>query len=183
VIALKHFFLDKNELGMWELRNDAVFDRIPQDRYIELIDFAWNIGREAAEECRDRYQTNIPAELAKKLGLSLLELQSGSSFSEYRVFSEYYSNLKRIVIYNKTIMEEYNKLVSDGFTELKDFIAMRELFITHEIFHHLECHVIGLTSRKKKITTFQIGPFKISSGVRAMCEIGAHSFTKTLLGI
>lgn len=183
MIDLEHFFLDKNELGMWELRNDAIFDRIPKDRYMELIDFAWNTGSEAAKECLKKYHTNIPDELVKKLGLTFLELDNEGASPAYRVFSEYYSNLKRIVIFKKTIMEAYNKLVADGFTEINDYAEMRELFIAHEIFHHLECHMIGLTSKKKKITTFKIGPFQITSGVRAMCEIGAHSFTKTLLGI
>lgn len=183
MIYLEHFFLDKYELGMWEIRNDILFDKIPKDKYMDFIDFAWNTGCETAKECLEKFDTAAPDELVKKLGLTLLELDGGLASPEYRIFSEYYSNLRRIVIFKKTIMREYNKLVANGFTEINDYTKLRGLFIAHEIFHHLECHEIGLTSRKKKITTFKIGPFEITSGIRAMCEIGAHSFTKTLLGI
>lgn len=175
--------MDKNGLGMWELKNDILFNKVPQDKYDEFIDFAWNTGCEAAKDCRNKYGSISPDELAVELGLSVVEIDRGLATPDYRVFSEYYSNLKRIVIFGDTIKDEFAKLVETGITDIKDYLKMRELFVAHEIFHHLECHVIGLTSKKKKIVTLEIGPFQITSGVKALCEIGAHGFTKTLLGV
>jgi hypothetical protein len=180
---MEHFFYDKYELGMWELKHDVLFNKIPSERYHEFIEFAWNIGYKTAQEYMNKYETRVPTELAGKLQLTLLELDNGYLSPEYWIFSEYMSNMKRIVLYKNTIVAEVKKLKSQGINEFDDYTKIRELFIAHEIYHHIECHDQGLTSRKKKLVTFKLGPFAMTSGIRALCEIGAHSFTKTVMNL
>ena len=179
---MEHFFKDTYELGMWELRSDTLFDKIPKEQYKELIDFAWQIGIETAKSYTEVLKTSIPSEMVKKLGLKVVEVDKKFGIPEYRIYSEYYSNLKKIVLYSTVIDEAFQKIDEKYKESILDYSMMKELFLAHEIYHHLECHNIGLTSKKKKITTFQLGPIKITSGIRALCEIGAHSFTKTLIG-
>jgi hypothetical protein len=180
---MEHFFQGKYELGMWELQNDVLFNRIAVEQYHELIDFAWNTGYKTAKEYITKYETSSPTEMLNKLGLTLLELNDGYISPEYRILSEYFSNMKRIVLYKSTIIEEVKKLKNLGISGFDEYTHIRELFIAHEIFHHIECHDQGLTSKQKKIVTFRWGPFTLTSGVRALCEIGAHSFAKTLLNL
>lgn len=176
------FFLDKKTLGMKELQNDILFDKIPVDQYEELIQFAWEAGLNAALKYQEKLDTTIPSEMLARSGLELLELEQDYTLPGCEVYSEYYSNLKRIVLYKKNILKAVHKLQEKGITEY-NYDSIRELFIAHEIFHHLECHHIGITFKKKKIVNFKIGPFKLESGVRALSEIAAHSFTKHLLKI
>lgn len=179
---MEHFFNDKYELGMWELKSDVVFDRIPKEKYEEFIDFAWETGNKTAIEYKNILNTQLPSDMAKKLDLVIEESDKNFDLPEYRVFSEYYSNLKKVIIYKRSITDEFENISKKNIFKIDDYSKMREFFIAHEIYHHLECHYIGLTSKKKKITTFKFGPIKITSGIRALSEVGAHSFTKTMLG-
>ena len=180
---MEHFFYDKYRLGLWELQHDVIFGKIPAERYSELIDLAWDAGRTTADEYREKYQTSVPEKLAEKMGVAIVDLADGATLPDYQVFSEYFSNLKKIVLYKNTIFAATVRLAAEGIIPCADYLAVRKLFIAHEIFHHIECHYHGLTSQRCKVTTFRLGPLKITSGVRALCEIGAHSFTKTLLNM
>lgn len=178
---MEHFFRDKEHLGMWELEHDVLFGKIPPDRYSQLIAFAWDLGRKTAHEYYENYGTRVPSQLASKLGLVLVEVQENAALPAYQVYSEYFSNQKRVVLHKDTILKAIRHLQGKGYAYCENYEQMRELFIAHEIYHHVECHVKGLTSQKQKIVTLKIGPLQITSGIRALCEIGAHGFAKTLL--
>jgi hypothetical protein len=178
---LEYFFNKRYEIGMWELKNDLLFNKIPLEQQQEFIDLAWNIGSTTAVRYCREYHTDIPTEFVAKLGLTLIELEQVASIPQIRICSEYYSNPKRIVLYKNTIEEEIEKLKAKGIMEFDKYLKIRELFIAHELYHHIECHDIGVTSQKGRIVICKIGPFRITSGVKALSEIGAHGFTKTLL--
>jgi hypothetical protein len=177
------FFGNSNELGMFELQNDPLFSKIPSENYRQLINKAWSIGSSTACKYSQQYGTRIPEKLVERLGLVLTEKEQGFVAPQYRICSEYYSNLRQIILYQDTIKGELEKLQAKGFTKYKDYTEIRSLFIAHEIFHHIECHDIGLTSKTDKLIIFKLGPWRITSGIRALSEIGAHGFTKTLLNL
>ncbi|HBE76498.1 MAG TPA: hypothetical protein DDW65_01760 [Firmicutes bacterium] len=180
---MEKFFGNRNALGLFELQNDPLFSKIPSANYHQLIDKAWSIGRNTADKYYQQYGTRFPEELVKKLGLVLTEKKQGFVAPQYRICSEYYSNLRQIILYQDTITGELEKLQAKGFIKYKDYTEFRSLFIAHEIFHHIECHDIGLTSKLDKLTVFRLGPWRITSGIRALSEIGAHGFTKALLNL
>ncbi len=180
---MDYFFQPRAELGLHELQNDLLFARIPPERYPQLIEGAWQTGRETAWRYIRQYGTCDPEELAVRLGLTLAEQEQGWVAPEYRICSEYYSNPRRIILYRDTIRGELEKLKAKGIGRYEDYAAIRPLFIAHELFHHIECHDIGLTSRRDKLTVFRWGPFRLTSGIKALSEIGAHGFTKTLLNL
>lgn len=179
---MEAFFGDPYELGMQELRHDLLFHKIPPEQYGEFIDCAWQAGRDAAETYSRRLGSDMPSEMASKLGLTVEEMGKDQC-KGYRAYSEYYSNPKKIILYMPMIEEAYQHLSEEQKAFIPDFSKMKELFLAHEIFHHLECHEIGLTSRKKKVETLHLGPVRLTSGIKALSEIGAHSFTRNLLGI
>lgn len=181
--GMEKFFGSRYELGLYELRNDLLFSKIPADRYSQLINKAWEIGSDTAWKYFAQYGTNNPEQLVRELGLILTEKEQGFVDPQYRICSEYYSNPRQIILYTDTIGTELEKLWAKGFDKYHDYAAIRPLFIAHEIFHHIECHDIGLTSKKEKLAVFKWGPFHITSGIRALSEIGAHAFTKALLNL
>lgn len=180
---MEYFSCDKYTLGLRELKNDLIYSKIPSDLYKELIDFAWETGCKKAKDCIIESNTTVPTDIVKKLNITVIDMDNSFAAVEYRILSEYYSNSRKIVLYKNAIMNEILKWEDKVFFECKDYSIIREIFIAHEIFHHLECYEIGLTSKKKKIRTLKIGPLEITSGIRALSEIGAHGFTKTLLNL
>lgn len=173
-------FKDKNELGMSELKRDAVFSRIPPERYDEMISFSWQTGESAARDYTKKTGSSIPSEMAKRMKLKIKSENWEQGHGNVRVYSEYEDKFNLITLHPNVISAGIQKARSHGLNQVKSYAAARELFIAHEIFHHLECRKLGLTSRKMEITTFQFGPVKIKSGIRALCEIAAHAFTRTL---
>ncbi|TCL59791.1 hypothetical protein EDC14_103728 [Hydrogenispora ethanolica] len=180
---MEYFFQTRAELGLHELQNDLLFGKIPPERYPGLIEGAWQTGREAALRYSSQYGTSNPEELAVRLGLTLVEQEQGWIAPEYRICSEYYSNPRQIILYRDTICGELEKLKAKGISRYESYAAIRPLFIAHELFHHIECHDIGLTSRRDKLIVLQWGPFRVTSGIKALSEIGAHGFTKALLNL
>ena len=89
------------------------------------------------------------------------------------VIRDYLSGRKQISLYTRSIAlwAEENKL---------DDETARNLILSHEYFHFLECNGLGLTSRLYQVPILIIGPLKIGrTGIRALSEIGAHAFAHT----
>jgi hypothetical protein len=179
-MGMEHFFKDKYELGLWELQNDILFHKIPKESHSSLIDLAWENGIIAAKDQILKLHTSDPVVIAEALGINIIHIEDNFGGCDYKIFSEYYSNEKKIVLYKNTIIKELSK---SHYTQQLDYIDGCKFFIAHELYHHLECHFIGLTSKKHKITTFEFWPIKLTSGIKALCEIGAHSFTKILMNM
>jgi hypothetical protein len=90
-----------------------------------------------------------------------------------RYFSDYLSGRRQIRLYSRSIAlwAEQNQL---------DEPSARNLILSHEYYHFLECTSLGLTSRLYQVPMFVIGPLKIGrTGIRALSEIGAHAFART----
>lgn len=173
-------FKDRNEMGMSELKRDAVFSRIPPDLYGELIDFGWHIGESTAKVYVQKLGTTVPSQMAKKFNLSVKSEDWEPGRSNVKIYSEYDDKLLQILLHPNIIKVGIEKAKASGVDQVQNYAVARELFLAHEIFHHLECREIGLTSKKRQIVTFQIGPFSLKSGLRSLCEIAAHAFTRTL---
>jgi hypothetical protein len=140
----------------------------------EYGEYAWQKGKRIAEGCRVAYFDALPSDLAKQLCLTVKDKDGSGHY-----FSEYTSNRSEIVLFKNVIQNnfielEYKHLVSGKYEEI------RELFIAHELFHHMECHdpTVGITYRERKVTIFSLGPIKLKTGIRSLSEIGAHSFTR-----
>jgi hypothetical protein len=173
-------FKGKYEIGNFELKRDIIYGKIPPKLYNEIIDTAWQSGVDAATMCAQELDTSMPSEILKLLKLKLKIEDWVEGNSKVKVFSEYEDNDLTITLHPNIIDYGVKRANESGFEQVKDYDEAKELFIAHEIYHHLECRRLGLTSKKIKIHTFKLGPIKIESGIRAMCEIAAHAFSITL---
>lgn len=173
-------FRSKMEIGMFELKRDVVFNKIPSEMYDELINFGWQTGEDAAYEYSQKTGTSVPSKMTDKLNINVKNEDWQKGKSNVKVYSEYEDKPNLITLHPNVISEAIEKAKSNGFNQIQNYDAAKEIFLGHEIFHYLECKKIGLTSKKRIVTTLKLGPIKITSGIRALCEIAAHSFTKTL---
>ncbi len=169
-------FPDKDGAGE-ELERDLLYRKIPVGELERILDMAWNRGVSAAKMISEKYPRKSMEEISKWEGLRIKRIPSDQVSGRIRYFSEYYSGRREIILYLASIEKwaEHNRL-SD-----KEAV---EMILSHEIYHHLECTKLGLTSDLYQIPIIRIGKLKIGkSGIRALSEIGAHGFSRTIYEI
>jgi hypothetical protein len=161
------------DLAEKELSYDYCYAKIPPEDRERITRMAWDRGTEAARETfamhsgeRDFFA------IANRSGLSCELVDTDYVVGNLRYFSDYLSGRKRVRLYTRSIRlwAEQNGL---------DEQAARNMILSHEYYHFLECTSLGLTSRLYHVPMIRIGPLNIGrTGIRALSEIGAHAFAR-----
>lgn len=168
---MDHLFLPMEELALFELKRDRYFEKVPSQDISPVIEKAAAIGKDWAIKIKERYGKKSFENIAKEQGLKIIEEDRELVIGEVVFYSEFYSGKKEILIYKKAV-EAWAASLGETYEECK------ELFIAHEFFHYLECEKIGLLSDIYKVTIFKFWGVQRKSGIKALSEIGAHSFVK-----
>lgn len=170
--------MEKDALIDEMMEREAQKRFIPPDRRRVFGEYAWNKGFETALQIEKAYPQLTPEQIAKKMGLTI-EDKEGPGF----YLSEYSVNAKRIVLFTNTIQSGFIEAEAEHL-KTTDYKTIRQLFLAHELFHHLECSdpTVGITYKERRVTIFSIGPFRWKSGLRCLSEIAAHSFALRLAG-
>jgi len=157
-----------------ELKRDVLYRKIPIQDIGRIADNAWNTGVREAQRCLTKYPGLDIRQMIEQEQLTIQTEVKDNISGKQRYFSEYYSGRKTIILYSLSIGKwaESNSL---------DYEEAEDLLISHEFYHHLECNVLGLTSKQFKVPTLRIGPLILAkSGILALSEIGAHGFVRTM---
>lgn len=160
-------------VAMRELSSDPCYEKIaPKDRS-RIVDEAWERGRRAAQEEYGRMEGLYDFYTVFGVrGVQILERDIDCVVGSQRYFSDYLSGKNRVTLYIKSIAlwaQENGLEVS----------VAKNLILSHEYFHYLECHELGLTSRMYQVPMLRVGGFEIGhTGVHALSEIGAHAFAR-----
>ena len=161
------------ELADRELSYDQCYEKIPpQDRAV-IVENAWQKGCRAAETVFEReHGLGDFYTIARKSGLHLMEKDVDYVVGGQRYFSDYISGKNIINLYAKSIQ----MWADENHFEYEQAV---NLILSHEYYHYLEVHEIGLTSRDYQVPMIQIGSLKIGkTGIRALSEVGAHAFSR-----
>ena len=168
-------FLDKNDSKIF-LENDLQINKIQEDKRDEVFELAWKYGvdnaRKFLEENPDANKNII--KYLENEGVQIKNYDEDYVLGKYRYFCEYFSNMKLIKVYVKSV-ELWCK--ENGF----DYDSGLNLILCHEFFHHLEWHKIGLASRLITLPMLKIGKLEIGkTGMPALSEVAANAFAYTL---
>lgn len=109
----------------------------------------------------------------KKTGLQITRIARDQVFGGIRYFAEFYEKSKNVFLYTTSVQQwsEHNKLC---------YALGEELILAHEFFHYLECKSLRPAKEIYTVALFQIGRRRFgASSLRAVSEIGAHSFAYT----
>lgn len=174
-------FKSPYDIGMMELKRDSVFRKIKPDSYNDLIDFSWERGKSTAMKYMDKLSTSVPSEMITKLNITVAIKMWEIGKSAILFYSEYADKPPTITLYENSIAHGLENAIAHGYKQILSLDAAKEIFLAHELYHHIECRDIGLASKEHKVIMAKLGPFKLTSGIRALCEIGAHSFARFLL--
>lgn len=167
-------------VGYLELSSDIMFNKIPEHLKKELVVAAIDIGKKTAQNVVEEFNSRNPFFIAQALGLKIIFSEKDNEICNMVIHSEYSANTSEAFIYTRSlrrISEFITKEKLQNYFNIDDTCAF---FLSHEIFHHIENKKIGLISKKFPIK-LKIGPFSRKVEIRALDEVSANSFAKTLL--
>jgi len=169
-------------LAWLELRNDAVFGKIPADKYRYYLDGALAAGERAAA----RYTGQNMRQLCDANDIEIRsEPGEGLFFSvQFRAQFEYSKekSLRRITLYQASLQSLQQGCESAGYAMTLEEIT--DIHLAHEFFHFLEySHDQPVSAQLEKVCNIAFGPFKRYSSVAATSEIAAHRFCQQLIGL
>lgn len=181
-------------LGMFELSNDLLYGRIPEDKYRYYVDESLRLGRETAEKMRglsDIFQRY------REAGIEIIfQDVSGENYGvSFRAQSEYgRDGSASVLIYKQSIADlaKHSKALGQEF-EIDEERAL-QVHLAHEYFHYLEHHSAELKDDKTmeyysrgfvsdyldQVSLMKIFGRKRSAGILRCSEIAAHAFAKEL---
>lgn len=181
-------------LGMFELSNDLLYGRIPEDKYRYYVDESLRLGREAADKTRgigDIFR------LYKEAGIKIIfQDVSGENYGvSFRAQSEYgQDGGASVLIYKQSIADlaKHSKVLSQeaGMDEEQAL----QVHLAHEYFHYLEYHSAELKDEKtmgvyshgfvsdylEQVSLMKVFGRKRSAGILRCSEIAAHAFAREL---
>lgn len=174
-MKINEFPFPDKELAREELLRDFSINKIPPEDIDLIIEIAWNQGVKASEFIKNNYVGHYDFKsIMDNFDLKIIDKNIDHIIGDTRFFSEYYTKKGKILMYTKSIenWSEFNGL---------SFEVGYNLILCHEFFHYLEYTKFGLTSNLYQRPLIKLGRMSIGkTGVRAMSEIGAHSFVYNL---
>lgn len=171
-------------MSLSELKEDAIFRKIPENMILELINEALEKGYKASERIIKEYGDSDIYEICSSKGIKVNIVNRGNTFKFLRVRAEYEHSKKKLTIYKSSIDEMMNQLEGLKFFGKPLDVDIIKIHLAHELYHYLEYEEIGLTNEElPRISLFQLGSFRRLSTVIKTREIAAHAFCRKLLSL
>lgn len=177
------------------LREDRLFDRIPVKEHYKIIEFCLQMGRKKAEEIGESSPSPGILDLLSDLGIKLVTKEKyvipdmrfmgnhlkkeKDAYIERIYCSEYLPRPATIVVYQNTVDLAYEIFTGNGFAIDKNLI--REIFIAHELYHHLEETNKCIIKSYPRVTIIGKGRWQIKVMINTCSEIAAMAFAKEVL--
>jgi hypothetical protein len=158
-------------LAYIELAKDKVFQKLEEEKRIELIKEAISIGDEVAGWVIEEYGTNDPRKIAARLGVRIFGEDEGKAKR-----SEYRKESKEIVIYRNFHKRLLREVKSSQLSE-----NLLKFIVAHELFHHLEVNRVGEIYKRFKFKIWELGPYVKEGYIKGLSEVAAQAFTHSLL--
>jgi hypothetical protein len=170
------------ELGLVMLKVDPHAWRLDRATQLAAVADALADGIAAARSLRDRFADLSPEQIACELGLPVETTDSDPMVGPIWRFAEYRSRPPRIVLYRRGLGPLERSLTGDRATSLLGQATPRDVFIAHELYHHIEAvRSEPPIARRYRPTLFRIGNWHWRTGIAALAEIAAGAFAQSLL--
>jgi hypothetical protein len=119
--------------------------------------------------------------LAVQLGVRVESVAGDNRFGTIFQFAEYTAKPPRVLIYDYAMETVAEAAASHDISLLPAQPA--EVYLAHELYHHLDQLRPVTVSRAVRVTAFALGPIRLTSGLPALAEIGACAFAAALTGL
>jgi len=170
------------ELGLVMLKVDPHAWRLDRATQLAAVADALADGIAAARSLRDRFADLSPEQIACELGLPVETTDSDPMVGPIWRFAEYRPRPPRIVLYRRGLSPLERNLTGDRAVSLLGQATPRDVFIAHELYHHIEAaRPEPPIARRYRPTLFRIGNWHWRTGIAALAEIAAGAFAQSLL--
>jgi hypothetical protein len=158
------------------LAADPHADRLSAAEADSIIALAVADGRTLAAR-----HDGSPQMLAGRLGVGVEMIRGDNRFGTVFQFAEYTSKPPRVKLYQHAMEVVTQAAAAHGVSLLPT--RPEDVYLAHELYHHLDRHRPATISRAARVTTFALGPLRLTSGLNALAEIGACAFAAALTAL
>ena len=176
--------IDEMEWGNYAFSQDFLRGKVDIENQQDMISKAIACGEAYAKQIWDTYKTRNPKVIAEKLKIDIA--YKDEPMGDKRVLYAQFipENKIEIMLHPQQVYKELLTTLDDK--EVKDLPKIEEIektIIAHEIFHFLEeQNETTIYTRVNKIKLWKVWKFEQKSTIRAVGEIAAMSFAKTIVG-
>jgi hypothetical protein len=173
------------EDAMWSamLREDPNYAKIPAEQRGEAVRRAATSGRGAADEIRSQTGTADAARICDRAGVRVVVSAEPYVHGKIVQTSTYVHRQRIITIYQGSVDEMNRFLREQALGDILGIADVSPVYLTHELFHHLEESGRGRAADLLQVVTFAWGPVVRRSGIARMSEIAADAFAQRLLDL
>ncbi|MBR1124907.1 hypothetical protein JQ628_25525 [Bradyrhizobium lablabi] len=169
-------------LGLLMLQADPHAGRLDRATQLAAVSDALADGIAAAGNLRARFPASGPEQIARELGLPVETTDDDPMVGSIWRFAEYRPRPPRIVLYRRGLSPLERVLTGSRAVQLLGEATPRDIFIAHELYHHIESTRPDVPiARRYQPTLFRIGNWHWRTGIAALAEIAAGAFAQALL--
>ncbi len=171
-------------LGLSMLKADAHAARLDDRAQIEAVADALADGEATAKDLRLRFPGFSPREIARAFGVPVEAGEDDPMVGSIWRFAEYRPRPPRILLYTRGLAP-LERALADGLAlRLLGDATVQDVFIAHELYHHLEATRPEVPiARRHQATLLRIGKWRWRTGIAMLSEIAAGAFAQTLLDL
>jgi hypothetical protein len=171
-------------LGLLMLKTDLHAARLDDRTQLAAVSDALLDGAATARSLQESFPGLGPREIACKLQVPVVAADDDPLVGSIWRFAEYRSRPLRIVLYTRGIAPLEQVLVDDLAKRFLGRARTQDVFIAHELYHHAEAIRSAIPiARRYHATLLQLGKWQWRTGIAALAEIAAGSFSQTLLDL
>jgi hypothetical protein len=171
-------------LGLVMLEADVHARRLDRATQLAAVRDALADGAATAEALRARFPDLAPHEIADQLNVPVAETDDDPLVGSLWRFAEYQKRPARIVLYSRGLAPLDGAIAGRLTVRLLRQATPREVFIAHELFHHIEATRSDTPiARRYQPVLFRIGGWQWRTGIAALAEIAAGAFAQSLLDL
>jgi hypothetical protein len=171
-------------LGLAMLKADPHGWRLDSATQFAAVAAALADGAATARDLRKRFPILTPQEVARELRVSIETTDDDPMVGSIWRFAEYRPRPPHIMLYNRGIAPLERELTGSLAKRLLGRAAPRDIFVAHELYHHVEAIRSEVPiARRYQPTLFRIGNWRWRTGVAALAEIAAGAFAQSLLDL
>jgi hypothetical protein len=171
-------------LALAMLQADPHARRLDRTTQLAAVGDALADGTTAARALRARFPGCSPQAIADALQVPIETIGDDPMIGTLWRFAEYRERPARIRLYARGLAPLDRVVTGDLAARLLGQTTPREVFIAHELFHHLETiREDTPIAQRYRPSLFRIGGWHWRTGISALSEIAAGAFAQELLGL
>jgi hypothetical protein len=169
-------------LALAMLQADPHARRLDRATQLAAVSDALADGADTARALRGRFPDFSPQAIALALQVPIETVDDDPMIGTLWRFAEYRERPARILLYARGLAP-LDRAVADGLAgRLLGQATPRDVFIAHELFHHLEAVSTDTPiAQRYRPSLFRIGRWHWRTGIAALSEIAAGAFAQALL--